>query len=121
MASKVYVSVRVDFREDGKMLPTRLTWRDGRTYDIDKVFSVRPSFAEKAGGMGDRYVVRILGVEKSLFFEHSADPASPVPGRWFVEAEGRTPPSAKGASFPSSPPIRMKTASRPAIARSPRR
>lgn len=88
MAAKVYVSVSVIFREDGKMTPRRLTWTDGRTYDIDRVFSVRPSYAEKAGGMGDRYLVRILGAEKSLFFEHSADPASPWPGRWFVEAEG---------------------------------
>lgn len=88
MAAKVYVSVSVNFREDGQMLPKQLTWTDGRTYDIDKVFSVRPSFAEKAGGMGDRYTVRILGAEKSLFFEHSTDPSSPSPGRWFVEAEG---------------------------------
>ena len=38
---KVYVQVKVDFREDGIMLPRKITWEDGREYEIDRVVEVR--------------------------------------------------------------------------------
>lgn len=85
MDPKVYVAVDVFFLRDGTMLPRRLTWEDGKHYDIDRVIAVRPAYAEKAGGMGDRYTVRIQGQERFLFFEHALDPQNHQVGRWFLE------------------------------------
>ena len=82
---KVYVAVEVSFTPEGRMLPRRLTWEDGRHYDIDRVLDVRPAYAEKAGGMGDRYTVRVCGRETRLFFEHALRPEDARPGRWFLE------------------------------------
>ena len=82
---KVYVPVEVAFDDRGVMHPTCLVWEDGRKFEIDRVLQVRQAPSLKAGGQGDRYTVRINGRETFLFFEHSTDMASPVPGRWFVE------------------------------------
>ena len=51
---KVYVQVKVDFREDGIMLPRKITWEDGREYEIDRVSDIRQAAAMRAGGQGDR-------------------------------------------------------------------
>ena len=83
---RVYVDVHVSFDLDGKMRPQALVCTNGRIYEIDRVLDVRPAYAEKAGGQGDRYRVRMHGVEKELFFEHNPDMSSPCIGRWFVEA-----------------------------------
>ena len=82
---KVYVRVGVIFREDGAMLPRSLVWEDGRRYAIDRVVSVRPAYAERAGGQGDRYTVMVGGQERYLFFEHSTDAGDQNVGRWFIE------------------------------------
>ena len=82
---KVYVQVEVCFDDQGRMRPQRITWEDGRAYEVDRVLDVRPANAARAGGQGDRYTVRLLGRETYLFFEHSTDPCGPVTGRWFVE------------------------------------
>ena len=83
--AKVYVQVKVDFREDGLMLPRIITWEDGRMYEIDRVLDVCQAAAMKAGGQGDRYTVRIGGRQSYLFFERSASLAGNNIGRWFVE------------------------------------
>lgn len=83
--AKVYVRVSVVFRMDGSMLPRAFLWEDGKKYRIDRVLDVRPAFAERAGGQGDRYTVMIDGRESYLFFEHSTDPDDPNIGRWFME------------------------------------
>ena len=49
---KVYVQVKVDFREDGVMLPREIIWEDGVTYEIDCVVDIRQAAAMKAGGQG---------------------------------------------------------------------
>lgn len=49
---KVYVQVKVDFREDGVMLPREIIWEDGVTYEIDRVVDIRQAAAMKAGGPG---------------------------------------------------------------------
>lgn len=85
---KVYVSVQVEFTEDGRMLPRSLTWEDGCDYEIDRVRDVRPAHAAKAGGQGDRYTVIVKGREKYLFFEHSSEYGNQNVGRWFVERKG---------------------------------
>lgn len=87
---KTYVDVRVDFREDGRMVPRCIRWVDGHTYEIDRVLDVRSANAARAGGQGDRYTIKMKGQETYLFFEHSADFGNPIVGRWFVERkEGR--------------------------------
>ena len=84
---KQYVSVRVDFSDDGVMLPRSLLWTDGKEYPIDRVKDLRSAPALKAGGQGDRYTVEICGQDRFLFFEHNTDPYHDHPGRWFVEVK----------------------------------
>ncbi len=82
---RVYVKVQTDINEDGQMLPRRITWEDGRCFDIDRVSAVRPAHAAKAGGCGDRYTIFVNGVQKYLFFERSTNLSGNVIGRWFLE------------------------------------
>ena len=82
---KVYVSVKVDFDVNGRMFPRSLTWEDGQEYGIDRVLDVRPAYAERAGGQGDRYKILVDNRERHLYFEHSTAFGETVTGRWFVE------------------------------------
>ena len=82
---KTYVHVSVDFDDNGRMHPTRIRWEDGTHYEIDRVLDVRPAFAARAGGQGDRYTIRLGEQITYLFFEHNVDYGSHIPGRWFVE------------------------------------
>lgn len=82
---KVYVAVKVDFNEDGIMLPRTITWENGHEYEIDRVLDIRQAAAMKAGGQGDRYTVRINGKQSYLFFERSTNQTGNNIGRWFVE------------------------------------
>ena len=82
---KVYVQVKVDFREDGIMLPRKITWEDGREYEIDRVSDIRQAAAMKAGGQGDRYTIYVQGKQSFLFFERSPNLTGNNIGRWFVE------------------------------------
>ena len=84
---RIYVNVDVRFDPTGMMMPRRLTWTDGRSYEIDKVLEVRPAYAAKAGGQGDRYKVSMLGQERQLFFEHNTKVGTLQIGRWFVEGK----------------------------------
>lgn len=83
--AKVYVQVKVDFREDGVMLPREIVWENGVTYEIDKVLQITQAAAMRAGGQGDRYKIRVRGKESYLFFERSANLTGNNIGRWFVE------------------------------------
>ncbi len=83
--TKVYVQVKVDFREDGIMLPRKITWEDGREYEIDRVVDIRQAAAMRAGGQGDRYTIKIGGKQSYLFFERSPNQTGNCIGRWFVE------------------------------------
>ncbi len=82
---KVYVAVKVDFREDGTMLPREITWEDGEKYAIDRVSDIRPAAALRAGGQGDRYTIFVNGQQSYLFFERSPNLSGNIIGRWFVE------------------------------------
>ena len=75
---KVYVEVEVLFDIDGRMVPKSIHWEDGRVYHIDKVLDSRREASLKAGGQGIRYLCRIMGKEKYLFYDEP---------KWFVEAE----------------------------------
>lgn len=82
---KVYVNVKVDFRNDGLMCPREITWEDGTRYEIDRVIDIRQAPAMKAGGQGDRYTVQVRGQRSYLFFERSTNQTGSNLGRWFVE------------------------------------
>ncbi|MGI6298405.1 MAG: hypothetical protein ACOX1T_04290 [Saccharofermentanales bacterium] len=84
-SAKVYVAVLAAFTEDGRLMPQRLRWEDGREINIDKVLDVRPAAAHKAGGQGDRYIIQVQGKQIYLFFEKSTDIGDPNLGRWFIE------------------------------------
>lgn len=84
-AYKAYVRVNLDTDEDGIMLPRKLTWEDGIQYEIDRVLDIRPAYAARAGGQGDRYTVMVHGQIRYLFFERSTNLTGNVIGRWFVE------------------------------------
>lgn len=75
---KVYVEVEVLFDIDGRMVPKSIHWEDGRVYQIDKVLDSRRAASLKAGGQGIRYLCRIHGKEKYLYYDEP---------KWFVEAE----------------------------------
>jgi hypothetical protein len=82
---KVFVAVDASFKEDGTMLPQVITWEDGTRYEIDRITEICSAAAMKAGGLGDRYKVRIRGRESYLFFERNCTPTGNNIGRWFVE------------------------------------
>ena len=82
---KAYVGVNAEFDPDGIMFPRSLVWEDGVTYEIDRVIDIRPSYAAKAGGQGDRYTIMVKGQRRYLFFERSTNVKGNVIGRWFVE------------------------------------
>ena len=81
---KTYVSVTVDFREDGTMLPRSIHWEDGRTYEIDRVVHICQT-ASDVGGNGDRYTIMVNGNQCFLFFESIYPQRDYRFGRWFVE------------------------------------
>ncbi len=83
--ARVYVPVDVEFRADGVMLPRKITWEDGREYEIDRVTDIRQAAAMRAGGQGDRYTIMVGGKQSYLFFERSASVTGNNIGRWFVE------------------------------------
>ncbi len=82
---KVYVKVAATFDADGRMLPYSLVWEDGRKYKIDRVLDCTPACAQRAGGQGERYTIRVNGHESYLFFERSTKVSGNMLGKWFVE------------------------------------
>lgn len=82
---KVFVEVLAKFNTEGKIVPVMIMWEDGTLYKIDRVVDVRSAPASRAGGQGDRYTVRINGMESYIYFERSYDIIGRNLGRWFVE------------------------------------
>lgn len=80
-----YVNVFVEHTTEGLMLPRTIVWEDGLKYDIDRVIDIRPAYAAKAGGQGDRYTIQVNGARTYLYFERSSNPTDTKIGRWFVE------------------------------------
>jgi hypothetical protein len=81
---RIYVELRVIFGADGTMTPVAMKWEDGRIFGIDRILDVRRA-ASRAGSMGVRYTVKILGQERYLFFEDTYSDSGR--SRWFVESE----------------------------------
>jgi hypothetical protein len=67
------------------MIPTSLIWEDDRRYNIDKILSVRPAPALRAGGQGDRYEIEINGKSSYIWFTHNEDTEDKCVGWWFAE------------------------------------
>lgn len=84
---KTYVEVHARFDSSGKLIPERIIWEDGRSYEIDRVSDIRQAAAMKVGGQGDRYTITVNGQQRYLYFERSANICGNVIGRWFVEAK----------------------------------
>ena len=84
-ANKVYVSVFVEHRSDGTMLPREIIWEDGQKYEIARVIDIRQAYAAKAGGHGDRYTIQVNGASSIFFYERSTNLTGNTIGRWFVE------------------------------------
>lgn len=82
---KVYVAVNVDFTAEGKMIPRKITWEDGTTYEIDRVLAQRRAPALKAGGFGERFTIVVNGRSSYLFFEENLHIKGADIGKWFVE------------------------------------
>ena len=84
---KKYVEVTVAFDASGRMLPRTIKWDDGLTYEIDKVTDIKQAASMRCGGQGDRYTIRVNGIETYLFFERNASVTGNNIGRWFVEGK----------------------------------
>lgn len=75
---KVNVSIIACFDSEGKMTPLAVRWEDGRIFHIDCILDERRAASLKAGGIGMRYLCRIKGQERYLWYEEP---------RWFVEGK----------------------------------
>lgn len=75
MRNKKFVSVLVSVDEVGNKKPKSIDY-NGQEYIIDRVLGMKRCASFKAGGIGERYTIRIEGKETYLFYEM---------GRWFVE------------------------------------
>ncbi len=75
--TKSYVSVLVEFDEVGNKIPKHIVLKD-KVYEVDKVLDVQNRASLKVGGFGQRYSVRIKGVQTFLFYERETE-------KWFVE------------------------------------
>jgi hypothetical protein len=73
---KEYVSVVVQIKTDGTLVPLSVILDDGREYEIDDLMDACKGVSLKAGGCGMRYTIRIRSHVTYLYNEAN---------RWFVE------------------------------------
>lgn len=73
---KTYVAVLAKFNESGEIVPLKIKWTDGRVFSVDRVLDKRRAASLKAGGLGERFTVRIGGRETYLWRDGDC---------WFVE------------------------------------
>lgn len=78
MAAKKFVPVIAKFEKDGKIIPMKILWEDGREFDIDFIFDIRPRSTLKVGGQGTRYLCRIKNKDVYVYYEKL---------KWFVEGK----------------------------------
>lgn len=74
--AKIDLVVNARHSTDGTITPLSIVWSDGRVFEIDKVIDVRKAASIKAGGVGTRYICKIMGKEVHIFDEE---------GKWFME------------------------------------
>ena len=80
--TKKYVPVTVRFDEEGKIRPLEIEFGEGEKFVVDKVLDVRRAACHSAGGVGDRYTIKIRGQETYLWFEERGKEK-----KWFVAAK----------------------------------
>lgn len=73
--NKIAVSVNCTVDTDGNIRPNRVTWKDGRTWDIERVLHTCRS--PDLSFEGIRYTVLIGGSEKYLYQSET---------HWYVNA-----------------------------------
>ncbi len=59
MAVKKFVLVIAKFEENGKITPLKILWEDGRAFDVDFIFDIRPRSSLKVG-------VKVSGISVEL-------------------------------------------------------
>lgn len=74
---KEFVKVLTEIDENGKKTPKVITFRE-REFVIDRVLDVTNRASMKAGGVGERYTIRINGKQTYLYYEFN---------KWFIEAK----------------------------------
>ena len=79
MRNKKWVFVTADIDEEGNKRPRVIKFGDD-VYTIDSVMDIKKCASFKAGGIGERYTIRIGASITYLFCEN---------GRWFVEEKER--------------------------------
>jgi len=79
VSRRVYVKMAVEIDEDGRVVPVRVFWEDGRVFEVERLIDVRYAAATRAGGQGVCYTCRIMGRDARLYEDE---------GRWFVHAKG---------------------------------
>ena len=72
------MAVVVTVSRDGQVRPKKFQWKDGHTYNIDRVTKVERAASTKGGGCGIRYTVMVEGLPRFLYDEE---------GKWFMEDE----------------------------------
>ena len=72
---KVYVNVEVEFTEEGRLVPKKIRWNDGREWIVDRLIHSSEISPGKGSFEGIRYTVLIGGAEKYIYERH---------GRWYV-------------------------------------
>ena len=76
LMSKIKLDIVVRHMPEGKRIPIKILWKDGRQFHIDKVLDIRKAAALKCGGIGIRYICKICNKEVAIFDEE---------GSWFIE------------------------------------
>ena len=75
--NKVYVDVLAIFTKDGRLVPSKFVWEDGREYEITRITDARRAASLKAGGVGMRYTCMVEGKAVHLYYEDD--------NHWFME------------------------------------
>lgn len=75
---KVFVGIIAEHDIDGNIKPITMIWPDKRRFDIDRILDIRQAASLKGGGLGTRYICRIVGKEVHLFHDEE---------KWFIETD----------------------------------
>ena len=74
---KEFVRVLAEIDENGKKTPKVITFRD-KEFMIDRILDVTNRASMKAGGVVERYTIRICGKTTYLYYEFN---------KWYVEGK----------------------------------
>jgi len=66
VSKRIFVKVLAECVLYGNIVPIRITWPDGREFEVDRLLSVGPGVA-KSGGSGECYVCRIQHREIPIY------------------------------------------------------